>query len=261
MPKKYAFAEEKIRRTVKERLKRGKIEVTITVDDFNQSSGDIRVNMATAKQYYSALSQLQDTFSFGTEGNGGMSLKLLAEMPDVIKCMPVKEDEDLVTSQIMTAVNMAVDGMMQMRKTEGKKLAEDILKRAEIISNIRAQIVERAPMVKSDYKDKMKARISELLGSDVQIPEERILVEAAVFADKADITEELVRLDSHINQLKEFVEDDSQAIGKKIDFLVQEMNREANTIGSKSNDTKITALMIDLKAEIEKIREQVQNIA
>ena len=175
--------------------------------------------------------------------------------------MPVKEDEDLVTSQIMTAVNMAVDGMMQMRKTEGKKLAEDILKRAEIISNIRAQIVERAPMVKSDYKDKMKARISELLGSDVQIPEERILVEAAVFADKADITEELVRLDSHINQLKEFVEDDSQAIGKKIDFLVQEMNREANTIGSKSNDTKITALMIDLKAEIEKIREQVQNIA
>ena len=261
MPKKYAFAEEKIRSTVKERLKRGKIEVTITVDDFNQSSGDIRVNMATAKQYYSALSQLQDTFGFGTEGNGGMSLKLLAEMPDVIKCMPVKEDEDLVTSQIMTAVNMAVNGMMQMRKTEGKKLAEDILKRAEIISNIRAQIVERAPMVKSDYKDKMKARISELLGSDVQIPEERILVEAAVFADKADITEELVRLDSHINQLKEFVEDDSQAIGKKIDFLVQEMNREANTIGSKSNDTKITALMIDLKAEIEKIREQVQNIA
>ena len=226
MPKKYAFAEEKIRSTVKERLKRGKIEVTITVDDFNQSSGDIRVNMATG---------------FVTEGNGGMSLKLLAEMPDVIKCMPVKEDEDLVTSQIMTAVNMAVDGMMQMRKTEGKKLAEDILKRAEIISNIRAQIVERAPMVKSDYKDKMKARISELLGSDVQIPEERILVEAAVFADKADITEELVRLDSHINQLKEFVEDDSQAIGKKIDFLVQEMNREANTIGSKSNDTKITA--------------------
>ena len=107
----------------------------------------------------------------------------------------------------------------------------------------------------------MKARISELLGSDVQIPEERILVEAAVFADKADITEELVRLDSHINQLKEFVEDDSQAIGKKIDFLVQEMNREANTIGSKSNDTKITALMIDLKAEIEKSSEQVQNIA
>lgn len=261
IPRKYAFAEEKIKSAVKDRLKRGKIEVNISVDVFGQATGAILVNMEAAKQYYNAFKELEQAFDFGGSDRGRVSLKMLADMPDVIKCMPEAEDEDLITSQIMTALNKALDGMVEMKKTEGERIAKDILDRAEIIRGLKNRIQDRAPLVVREYKEKMKERLDDILQGAVQVPEDRILVEAAVFADKADITEELVRLDSHLSQLENFVEGDSDAIGKKIDFLVQKMNREANTIGSKSNDTEITGLMIDMKAEIEKIREQVQNIA
>ena len=148
-----------------------------------------------------------------------------------------------------------------MRETEGAKLAADISARADIISDIRSRIETRAPQLEREYAAKFRARVEELLDGVYEVPEERVALEAAIFADKANITEELVRLDSHISQLRAFLENRGrEAIGKKIDFLIQEMNREANTIGSKSNDKEITSMMLDLKAEIEKIREQVQNI-
>ena len=147
-----------------------------------------------------------------------------------------------------------------MRETEGAKLAADLEARADTVSDIRARIEKRAPEIEKEYAAKFKARIEELLDGVYEVPEERIALEAAIFADKANITEELVRLDSHVSQLRAFLKTDGEAIGKKIDFLIQEMNREANTIGSKSNDREITSMMLDLKAEIEKIREQVQNI-
>jgi uncharacterized protein (TIGR00255 family) len=148
-----------------------------------------------------------------------------------------------------------------MRETEGGKLAADLSARADTVENIRQNIEKRAPEIEKEYAVKFKARVEELLDGVYEVPEERVALEAAIFADKANITEELVRLESHVSQLRNFLASDgSEAIGKKIDFLIQEMNREANTIGSKSNDKEITSMMLDLKAEIEKIREQVQNI-
>ena len=258
MPRKYSFAEEKIKAAVKNRLSRGKIEVSVAVDNYGQSDADVRLDKDLAAKYYKALSELSETFEIGELT--GISLSLLAKMPDVIRTAPAEEDEEEMMRCIMNAADRAVADICTMRETEGAKLVEDISMRADIISDIRSRIEKRAPELEKEYAAKFRARIEELLDGVYEVPEERVALEAAVFADKANITEELVRLDSHIIQLREFLKGREDSIGKKIDFLIQEMNREANTIGSKSNDKQITAMMLDLKAEIEKIREQVQNI-
>ena len=154
----------------------------------------------------------------------------------------------------------AAQNLDKMRATEGEKLAEDLLAKGENLKTLLDQIAARAPQVATDYTAKLRERITELIGNSVQIPEDRILVEAAIFADKCAIDEEITRLNSHIMQLRDIVSTSNQPDGKKLDFLVQEMNREANTIGSKANDITITGYVLDLKSEIEKIREQVQNI-
>ena len=259
MPRKYSFAEEQIKSSVKKSLFRGKIEVAVSVDCFGVSDTDVRLDMDLASKYYKALTELSETFEIGGE-SAGPSLSLLAKMPDVIRTAPAEEDEEEMLRCIMEATDKAVADICSMRETEGAKLAEDISMRADIIADIRSRIEERAPQIEKEYAAKFKARVEDLLNGVYEVPEERIALEAAVFADKANITEELVRLDSHIMQLREFLKGEESSIGKKIDFLIQEMNREANTIGSKSNDKEITSMMLDLKAEIEKIREQVQNI-
>ena len=259
MPRKYAFAEEAVKAAVKERLSRGKVEISVTVDNTGQSDSDVRLDRDLAARYYDALSTLKDSFDFGDESK--VSLSLLAKMPDVIKTSAAEEDEKAVTERLLRATAKAVDDICRMRETEGAKLAADLSARADTVSDIRARIEKRAPEIEKEYAAKFKARVEELLDGVYEVPEERIALEAAIFADKANITEELVRLDSHVSQLRDFLKSDgSEAIGKKRDFLIQEMNREANTIGSKSNDREITSMMLDLKAEIEKIREQVQNI-
>ncbi len=258
MPRKYAFAEEAIKAAVKEKLYRGKVEVSVTVDSTGQSDSDVRLDMDLAAKYYEALSSLRDSFDFGEESK--VSLSMLAKMPDVIRTAAAEEDEEVVTGRLLAAVRNAVDDICSMRETEGAKLAADLEARADTVSDIRARIEKRAPEIEKEYAAKFRARVEELLDGVYEVPEERIALEAAIFADKANITEELVRLDSHVSQLRAFLKTGDGAIGKKIDFLIQEMNREANTIGSKSNDREITSMMLDLKAEIEKIREQVQNI-
>ena len=258
MPRKYAFAEEAIKAAVKEKLYRGKVEVSVTVDSTGQSDSDVRLDMDLAAKYYEALSSLRDSFDFGEESK--VSLSMLAKMPDVIRTAAAEEDEEAVTGRLLAAVRNAVDDICSMRETEGAKLAADLEARADTVSDIRARIEKRAPEIEKEYAAKFRARVEELLDGVYEVPEERIALEAAIFADKANITEELVRLDSHVSQLRAFLKTGDGAIGKKIDFLIQEMNREANTIGSKSNDREITSMMLDLKAEIEKIREQVQNI-
>ncbi len=259
MPRKYSFAEEKIKAMIKEGLSRGKVEVSVSVDNYDQSDADVRLDKDLAGKYYNALTELSETFEVGELT--GISLSLLARMPDVIRTAPAEEDEEEMVRCLLAATRKAVEDICAMRETEGAKLAEDIAARADIIAGIRSSIETRAPQIEKEYAAKFKARVEELLNGVYEVPEERIALEAAIFADKANITEELVRLDSHIGQLRAFLASDgSEAIGKKIDFLIQEMNREANTIGSKSNDKAITSMMLDLKAEIEKIREQVQNI-
>ena len=259
MPRKYLFAEEEVKALIKERLHRGKVEVNISVDNIGQSDSDIRLDRELAAKYYDALSELADGFEFGEESR--VSLNLLSRMPEVIKIMPAEEDEKASEQRLIAATQKALDDFCSMREAEGSKLAKDLTKRADTVDRLRKEIAGRAPEIEKEYARKFKERVKELLDGVYEVPEDRIALEAAIFADKANITEELVRLDSHVAQLKKFLDSDgSEGVGKKIDFLIQEMNREANTIGSKSNDNEITALMLELKAEIEKIREQVQNI-
>ena len=258
MPRRYSFAEEAIKAAIKEKLYRGKVEVNVSIDNAGKSDSDVKLDADLAAKYYDALSTLRDSFEFGEESK--VSLSLLARMPDVIKTSAAEEDEETMTQRLVSATRKAADDICTMRETEGAKLAADLEARADIVSDIRTRIEKKAPEIEKEYAAKFKARVEELLDGVYEVPEERIALEAAIFADKANITEELVRLDSHVSQLRAFLKTDGEAIGKKIDFLIQEMNREANTIGSKSNDREITSMMLDLKAEIEKIREQVQNI-
>jgi uncharacterized protein (TIGR00255 family) len=181
-------------------------------------------------------------------------------MPDVLRSIPDVEDEEQIMQAILIPVKIAVEKLDEMRSIEGKKLSEDIISRGELIRTYVDKISKESSTVALTYTNKIKERIKDLIGGSIEIPEDRILLEAAIYADKCSITEELVRLDSHIIQLESIISKSNQPDGKKLDFLVQEMNREANTIGSKANNVEITNVVIEIKSEIEKIREQVQNI-
>ena len=256
MPRRYTFAEDKIKNTVKDKIRRGKVDVSIIVENITENDVNIKLNSMLAKQYYDNLTELRGEFDL----SGDISLQFLASLPDVMKAIPDVEDEEEITKAILEAVSEAAANLEKMRAVEGEKLAEDLIAKGEHVKEILDKIAERAPQVVVDYTAKLKERIQDLVGSSVQVPEDRILVEAAVFADKCAIDEEITRLNSHLVQLRNIIEKSSQPDGKKLDFLVQEMNREANTIGSKANDITITNYMLEIKSEIEKIREQVQNI-
>ena len=256
MPRRYAFAEDKIKNAVKDKIRRGKVDVSIIVENITENDVNIKLNAMLAKQYYDNLTELKGEFDL----SGDISLQFLASLPDVMKAIPDVEDEEEITKAILEAVSEAAVNLEKMRAVEGEKLAEDLVAKGAHVKEILDQIAERAPQVVVAYTAKLKDRIQDLVGSSVQVPEDRILVEAAVFADKCAIDEEITRLNSHLDQMKSIIEKSSQPDGKKLDFLVQEMNREANTIGSKANDITITNYMLEIKSEIEKIREQVQNI-
>ena len=256
MPRRYSFAEEKIKAAAREKVKRGKAEISIMVENVTEDDMSVRLNTLMAEQYINNLRTLKEGYGL----TGDISIELVASMPDVMRSVPEVEDEDEVIAAMQEAVTAAAARLDEMRIREGKKLAEDLLMRGRLVRDIVGKIEERAPMVVKDYTDKLRNRIKELTEEAVDVSEDRILMEAAVFADKSNITEELVRLDSHMEQLGSILTSESGPVGKKLDFLVQEMNRETNTIGSKANDLEITALMLEAKSEIEKIREQVQNI-
>ncbi len=256
MPRRYSFAEEKVKALVKETVRRGKVEVSVMVENTAESDTNIRLNLPVAKQYYDNLRQLQSAYDV----TGDISLEYLASMPDVMKAMPDIEDEEEIVASVSAALSEACAKIDEMRRVEGAKLAEDLVMRAGLINDLVDRIEARGPSVVEEYRDRLRDRINELLNGAAQVPEERIALEAAVFADKCSITEEIVRLRSHTKQLCDIITKSNQPDGKKLDFLVQEMNREANTIGSKSNDIDITNMMIEIKSEVEKIREQVQNI-
>lgn len=256
MPRRYSFAEDRVKAVVKSRLKRGKVDVSIMVENITENDINIKLNEPIARQYFDNLKTLQDNFDL----SGEITLRLLATMPDVMKAIPDVDDEEEIAKAILVPVEEAAVNLEKMRAVEGEKLAEDLLGRGETIKEILDKIAERAPGVVVDYTAKLKERITELLAGNATLPEERILTEAAIFADKCAIDEEITRLNSHLIQLKKIVDSPNDAEGKKLDFLVQEMNREANTIGSKANDITITNYMLEIKSEIEKIREQVQNV-
>ena len=256
MPRRYGFAEDKVKNTVKERIRRGKVDVSIMVENITENDVNIKLNTMIAKQYYENLLELRKEFAV----EGDITLQFLAGLPDVMKAIPDVEDEEEITKAILIPVAEAAANLEKMRAVEGEKLAEDLIAKGRNIRSILDKIAERAPQVSIDYTARLKERITELIGGSIEVPEDRILVEAAIFADKCAIDEEITRLGSHLIQLENIVTKSTQPDGKKLDFLVQEMNREANTIGSKANDITITGYMLEIKSEIEKIREQVQNM-
>lgn len=256
LPRRYSFVEDKVKNAVKEKLRRGKVDVSIIIENITENDVNIKLNTMVAQQYYDNLRELQKNFDV----SGDITLQFLSTFPDVIKAIPDVEDEEEITNSILIPVKQAASNLESMRAIEGEKLAKDLIMRGDLIKSLVDKIEERSPLVTVAYTEKLRERIKELIGGNVTIPEDRILIEAAIFADKCSITEELTRLNSHMDQLKDIITKSNQPDGKKLDFLVQEMNREANTIGSKANDITITNLMLEIKSEIEKIREQVQNI-
>ncbi len=256
MPRRYSFAEETIKSAVKTFSRRGKIEVSVMVENIGDEEVNIRLNPAVAKQYLENIRELKEILGIG----GDVTLEYIASLPDVMKSVPDIENEEEIAAILVSVVSDAAKKHAEMREIEGEKLAEDILLRAELIENCVRKIEARSPGIVKDYAEKLRTRIAEMTEGTSVAAEDRILLEAAVFADKINVTEEIVRLGSHIGQLRAIIGNSAQSEGKKLDFLIQEMNREANTIGSKANDLEITNNVLEIKSEIEKIREQVQNI-
>ncbi|MEA5084288.1 MAG: YicC/YloC family endoribonuclease [Lachnospiraceae bacterium] len=249
------YLEDKIRKTLTQRIFRGKTDVYINFETFSEDDVAIKMNEHLAKAYLEKLNYLELTY--GIESNN--KLDLVAKFPDVISVEKVEEDGDVIWETLEPALNSAIDNFIAMRETEGEALKEDIFKKGERIKDITDTIKERSPIVVEEYKEKLKNRLTELFDKS-PVDEQRIAQEITIFADKACVDEELTRMYSHIEQLKQIFVSGDATIGRKLDFLIQEMNREANTTGSKSNDIKITQAAIELKTEIEKIREQIQNI-
>ncbi len=256
VPRNYGFLEEKLKSYVGSRVNRGKVECYVSIENLEDDEVEILVNHSLAKSYLNALNELADRNELNLRDDLAMSS--LARYNDIFVVHKNEADEEKIWNAVKEVTSLAVDKFILMRETEGEKLKRDILSRADLIIDKVSIIEERSPETVKEYNEKLLSRIKEFL-SDVQVDEQRLLTECAIFADKIAVAEETVRLRSHIDQLRQFL-DSNEAVGRKTDFLVQEMNREANTIGSKAQDVTIARNVIDIKAEIEKIREQIQNI-
>ena len=255
MPRMYAFAEDAIKQCVQQAVSRGKVDVYITVDASAADVAKVTVNRELAGQYAAALRELaqvcgQETYSVSPE--------TLSRFPDVLTVTKADEDLETVSADLCTVLREALDAYNAMRAVEGKKLAEDISRRLDVILDNTARVEQRSPETVAEYRAKLTARMQEVLQSATVDPQ-RILTEAAIYADKVAVDEETVRLRSHVAQLRTMLESD-EPMGRKMDFLIQEVNRESNTIGSKCSDVAIAKVVVDLKAEVEKMREQVQNV-
>ncbi len=250
----YSFLEEKLKAFLQQFISRGKVDCFVQIETTETEDGVVSVNHSLAAGYYAAAKELCETYGLQMQTD----VSLLTSHPDVFNVKKAPADEDRIWNAVKLVAAEAVRNFIQMRAVEGEKLKADVLSRAEHILSCVAFVESRSPETVREYNEKLKMRIRELIG-DTQVDEQRLLTEAAVYADKIAVAEETVRLRSHIDQLRAFFDAD-EPIGRKLDFLVQEINREANTIGSKASDIEIARKVIDIKAEVEKIREQIQNI-
>ena len=257
MPRAYIFAEDAVKALVQKAVSRGKVDVFITIASGEDAGTAVSVNETLALAYLSAFQQLRQ-LGEGQVSPAACTAMELARFPDVLTVTKAEEDLEAVSADICAVLAQALEAYNAMRETEGKKLAEDILGRLDTIERLTAAVEERSPQTVAEYREKLLARMQEVLQSTT-IDEGRILTEAAIFADKVAVDEETVRLRSHLSQLRDMLRGDTP-VGRKLDFLIQEINRECNTIGSKCSDLTIARDVVDLKAEVEKIREQVQNI-
>lgn len=251
-PRSFAMFDDLIRKTIQTYIPRGRVDTYVTFSDKREKDSAINVDLAKAKAYLDISNKISKSLKIKND----VTTSYIMRLQDVI-CEEGYSDLSEFESVIKETVEKACIKLNEMRRTEGEKLISDMLSRMNSIEDLRKKILERAPLISIEYKNKLKERITESL-KDVNYDEARLLNEVAFFTDKANIDEELTRLDSHIKQFKEIVK--TQSCGKKLDFLMQEFNREANTICSKSNDIIVTNYALSLKNEIEKVREQVQNI-
>ena len=254
MPKKLNFFETSIRTLLKSYADRGKVDIFITYEDLSQSQVSVKYNAALAAEYLKYLNQMAEEFSLDND----VRVSTLSRYPEVFTMEECSEDEDELWNGLKEALEGAFSQFVEMRTKEGERLKEDILLKLDLLSEQIRFIEERAPQIIAEYRTKLEEKMRELL-EDTQIDDNRIAAEVILFADKICTDEEVVRLKSHIQHMKETLEE-SNGIGRKLDFIAQEMNREANTILSKANDLDISNRAISLKTEIEKIREQIQNI-
>jgi uncharacterized protein (TIGR00255 family) len=250
----YAFLEEPVKAFLKGYVSRGKVDVHISVQKQMDDSKEVSLNIALAKHYIDALKALGE--HFGIEND--IKTSTMARFGDIFEVSRKQDDEEEIIKLVLTVCKEAADNFIQMRLREGEKLAADMLMRARLIGRELDKIDEIAPSTVVEHRQKIEQRIKELLG-EVPVDENRLLMETAILADKLSITEEIIRLRSHLDEFEHILNQD-EAVGRKLDFLLQEMNREINTIGSKSNNLEIAKLVVNIKAELEKIREQLQNI-
>ena len=253
LPRNFQFVEDALRKLIGERITRGHVEVYLSYEDNRENKTTISINEELAKAYLDARTTL---VKMGYDDNLGVAE--LLKIPDIVKQTATEDDEEVIRTLVVEAGELALDGLIAMRRTEGKKLIEDLKNKLTVIESEVQAIATRAPLVASAYREKLIARVSEALQGS-EIDEQRIAQEVTFFIDKSNIDEELTRLRGHIAHYAEIMAVD-EPIGKKLDFLTQETNREVNTIGSKSNDAIITKSVLFLKNQVEMVREQVQNL-
>lgn len=254
MPKNFNFFEASIRTLLKQYANRGKIDIFITYEDTSESQVSLKYNAKLAEEYLMYLSQMSEQFHLDND----IKVSSLSRYPEVITMAEQIEDEDELWNGLKEALEAAFSQFVETRTMEGKNLKNDIIGKLDGMSQLVSAIEERSPGIVAEYREKLEAKVRELL-QDTQIEESRIAAETVIFTDKICTDEEIVRLKSHISHMKNTLEE-KEGIGRKLDFIAQEMNREANTILSKANDLEVSDYAIDLKTEIEKIREQIQNI-
>lgn len=254
LPRQLNELEDRVRKYIASRISRGKIDIYINQEKFNEEDISANVDEKVADAYYNALAVLKERFKLKDD----ISLSLMSRMPDVINVDKKEDDIDEVWETLLKALDMAINMLVDMRLKEGLKLSKDITLRCDVIYEKVLEIEKRSPEMVDEFREKILLRVKDFL-KEVEVDEARLLNEVAFFSDKCNITEEIVRLKSHIEQFKNAFNLD-EPIGRKLDFIIQEMNREINTIGSKSNDLTITNLVVEVKSELEKIREQIQNI-
>ena len=252
-PKRLSFMEDKIRKQIANRITRGKVEVSVSFFDFSNKSKNVVLNKEIAKEYIKQLREIADENNLSEN----ISVVEIAKLPDILNSIDSDNDEE-IASEALQCLNMALDSLIEMRKTEGENIKQDLLVRIERVQNLVDKIAGNSKGIVEEYVSKLEKRVKEILKTDV-VDENRIAQETVIYADKTSIEEELTRLNSHIVQFKELANSDGP-VGKKLDFMIQEMNRETNTIGSKAGSGEITKAVIDLKVELEDIREQIQNI-
>ncbi len=254
LPRTCGFLDDKLKNFLQQRIARGKVEVYVSLDAVEEAESHVAINSLLAKSYREALQELSELLDVRDD----TSVMNIARFPDVLTVRKSETDENAIWMAVEKVVGMALQQFIAMREKEGERLREDVLTRRDFLLTAVATVEERSPQTVREHMEKVESRMRELLGT-ATVDEQRLLTEAAIFADKIATAEETVRLRSHLEQLEQLL-NSGEPVGRKLDFLVQEINRETNTIGSKAQDLQLAQVVVNMKAEIEKIREQIQNI-